>query len=165
MLLKWIYHVRHFCWVFWHVLQYVYKPPLGRVEIQTISNQLNSNNLIIDIWACIFFLFQLVRVLVSPDNPQQATATCQKILNQCGECHSTAYLKWPSIGKMLKHNANLLYSYCKSDEQILSYNLSCTVRTYCILVWIIESCNMDEKQLCQLYCQYLLHIGLDNWVL
>ena len=139
--------------------------PLGRVEIQTISNQLNSNNLIIDIWACIFFLFQLVRVLVSPDNPQQATATCQKILNQCGECHSTTYLKWPSIGKMLKHNANLLYSYCKSDEQILSYNLSCTVSTYCILVWIIESCNMDEKQLCQLYCQYLLHIGLDNWVL
>ena len=28
---------------------------LGRVEIQTTSNQLNSNNLIIDIRACIFF--------------------------------------------------------------------------------------------------------------
>ena len=43
------------------------------------------------------------------------------------------------------HNANLLYSYCKRDEQILSNNLSCTVSTYCILVWIIESCNMDEN--------------------
>ncbi|PFX22857.1 General vesicular transport factor p115 [Stylophora pistillata] len=29
-------------------------------------------------------MLQLVRVLVSPDNPQQATATCQKIMNQCG---------------------------------------------------------------------------------
>ncbi|KAL9962850.1 hypothetical protein ACROYT_G031996 [Oculina patagonica] len=29
-------------------------------------------------------MLQLARVLVSPDNPQQATATCQKIMNQCG---------------------------------------------------------------------------------
>ena len=146
MLLKWIYLIRHFGWLFWHVLLYVDKLP-GRFEIQTTRNQLNSNNLIINISTHTFFLFQLVRVLVSPDNPQQATATCQKIMNQCGEWHSTTCLKWPSIGKMLKRNANLLYSYCKSDEQILSYNLSCTVSTYFILVWIIESCNMDEKQL------------------
>ena len=99
MLLKWIYLIRHFGWLFRHVLLYVYKLP-GRFEIQTTSNQPNSNNLIINISTHTFFLFQLVRVLVSPDNPQQATATCQKIMNQCGECHSTACLKWPSIGKM-----------------------------------------------------------------
>lgn len=29
-------------------------------------------------------MLQLVRVLVSPDNPQQATTNCQKIMNQCG---------------------------------------------------------------------------------
>lgn len=99
MLLKWIYLIRHFGWLFWHVLLYVDKLP-GRFEIQTTRNQLNSNNLIINISTHTFFLFQLVRVLVSPDNPQQATATCQKIMNQCGECRSTACLKLPSIGKM-----------------------------------------------------------------
>lgn len=35
---------------------------------------------------CVFVVyFQLVRVLVSPDNPQQSTTTCQKIMNQSGE--------------------------------------------------------------------------------
>ena len=29
---------------------------------------------------------QVVRVLVSPNNPNQATAACQRSMQQCGEC-------------------------------------------------------------------------------
>ena len=31
-------------------------------------------------------LLQVVRVLVSPNNPNQATAACQRSMQQCGEC-------------------------------------------------------------------------------
>lgn len=49
---------------------------------ETTDNQDNS-------WSTqkvsnIKLMLQLVRVLVSPDNPQQATTNCQKIMNQCG---------------------------------------------------------------------------------
>ena len=35
---------------------------------------------------CLSGVSQVVRVLVSPNNPNQATAACQRSMQQCGEC-------------------------------------------------------------------------------
>ncbi|XP_058948947.2 general vesicular transport factor p115-like [Pocillopora verrucosa] len=56
-------------------LDQVSSPATPENQDSTWSTQKVSN---------IKLMLQLVRVLVSPDNPQQATATCQKIMNQCG---------------------------------------------------------------------------------
>lgn len=63
-------------WAFWgiHYTGFLF------IEIKFVSRLFQS----LKDRFCVLFLLQLVRVLVSPNNPPGATSSCQKAMFQCG---------------------------------------------------------------------------------
>lgn len=92
---------------------------LEGTPVQSLTeNQDGENSWSLQKVSNVKLMLLLVRVLVSPDNPQQSTSTCQKIMNQSG---------------LLRLLCGILMSTGIPAEILTEVNLKCLCKYFSLL--------------------------------